>query len=55
MVLYTANELMAIYEEEKKTIGYVSSQYHRLKEWIEEQKKNGLESNCNVIAFKRLI
>ena len=55
MVLYTANELLAIYEEERKEIGYTSSQYYRLKEWVEDQKKNGLSQNCSVVAFRRLI
>ncbi len=54
MKLYTANELMSIYEEEKKT-GYVSSQYDALKEWIETQYKNNVPENCAVVAFKRLI
>jgi hypothetical protein len=55
MKLYTANELMAIYEEEKKTLGCLSDQYYALKDWIELQKKAGLDSNCSVVAFRRLI
>jgi hypothetical protein len=55
MKLYTANELMEIYEEEKKTLGCLSSQYYALKDWIESQKKAGLDSNCSVVAFRRLI
>jgi len=54
MKLYTANELLSIYEEEKKS-GYVSAQYETLKAWADKQKEVGLDSNLSVIAFRRII
>lgn len=55
MKLYTANELLELYKTQQKEGYPKQSNFDKLVDWIEKQKKNGTYENLSIPAFRAFI